>query len=190
MKLILASASPRRKELIKSIPFLDVECVPSHYNENFIKCETPEIYASIQAYGKASDVFRKHGILTLGVDTVVAVNDRILGKPSSRDNAIQMLKLLSDTTHKVISGFCLHFSDKIIVDYEKTEVTFGVLTDDFIAKYIDCGSCFDKAGAYGIQDDMIQDIVLKISGDYNNVVGLPVKRIEKILMENVRNGSN
>lgn len=190
MKLILASASPRRRELIKSLSFLDVEFQASEFDESIIKSDKPDVYASLMAYCKASEVFRRMHCLTLGVDTVVSLENRILGKPCSANDAFDMLKRLSAKTHEVISGFCLMSDRKVIVDYERTFVTFDNFTDEFIEKYIESGSCFDKAGAYGIQDAMIKSKTLNIDGDYNNVVGLPLEKLKKILMENERNGAN
>lgn len=190
MRLILASSSPRRKELIKLIPFLQVECFPSRFDESSVPISDPESYAKNLAYGKAAEVFAQKKELTLGVDTIVTAENRILGKPSSYDEAKNMLEFLSNRTHSVISGFCLIFPEKTIVDYEKTLITFDKLDDAFIENYIESGSCFDKAGAYGIQDKMIKSVTKSIEGDYNNVVGLPVKTIEKILLENLRYGAN
>lgn len=183
MKLILASASPRRKELVKQLNFVEPEFVASDFDEKSVVSMMPEIYAASVAAGKAYNVFKQRKIPTLGVDTVVVVDNRILGKPDSEDEAKRMLRTLSGRTHIVISGFCLISYDKTIIDCEKTKITFDRFDDEFIEKYIRSGSCFDKAGAYGIQDEMIKSVTLKIDGDYNNVVGLPLERLKKILLE-------
>lgn len=191
IKLNLASASPRRRELIKKLTFVDAESISSDFDESLISTKThPEIYAIRLAYEKAKNVYNKNHLPTLGVDTIVVINNQILGKPTDVEDARRILKLLSGVTHKVISGFCLYCSEKQVFDYEETFVTFDSFDSDFIDSYISTGSSFDKAGAYGIQDDMIKSVTKSITGDYYNIVGLPINSIEKLILENLINGSN
>jgi septum formation protein len=120
----------------------------------------------------------KDGII-ITADTIVVYNKEIIGKPKSKNGAIRILQKLNGNTHQVYTGFCLlnARTNKIIIDYEKTSVTFNRLTNSQIKKYVASGSPMDKAGAYGIQDEYGAVFVKKINGCYNNVVGLPLAKI-------------
>ena len=175
-KLILASNSPRRSQLLKNFGF-NFEVVPSDYQEKFVSND-PILTAQTFATGKAQNVFEKlknQSAVVLGADTVVYYNGKILGKPNSVNQAYDMLKLLSGTSHEVITGYCIFCSDKVVAEYEKSIVTFNKLTDYQIYKYLDSGLYKGKAGSYGIQDGF--DLVKKCEGSVNNVIGLPVEII-------------
>jgi septum formation protein len=191
--LVLASASPRRQELLRNagIPF-DVQ--PTDIPEIPGEAEEPRAFAERLAREKASAVFRAHpDRCVLGADTIVVVDAQILGKPRDAADAARMLRLLSGRKHHVLTGVCLlgqvprtknrgqkvRFED---VRSETTLVTMHHLADKDIQFYISTGEPMDKAGAYGIQG-MASRWVSRIEGDYFNVVGLPVSMVFKMLRE-------
>lgn len=182
MRLILASASPRRKELIKKIDDLIVEVVPSLADER-ADATSPVEYAVELAALKAKDVFDKRGGVVLGADTVVAVEGKILGKPKNAEQALEMFRLLCGKTHAVITGICIISQELTIKDADVSLVTFADFDYDKVAQYVSTGSPFDKAGGYGIQDEQVQAMVTHIEGDIDNIVGLPVGKIEKLLKQ-------
>ena len=175
--LILASASPRRRELIAHLnrPYT---CTVSNIEEIITKTAPAEVVCELSRQ-KAEDVAQKAeaGSIVIGADTVVACDGRILGKPKSDKEAKEMLHLLSGRTHSVFTGvtLCQKKEDKIKTESfaEETKVTFYPMTEAEIDAYIVSGDCYDKAGAYGIQSGAAI-YVRSIEGDYNNVVGLPV----------------
>ena len=177
MKLILASNSPRRVELLRNAG-IEFDIIPSTVEEGPPEPgELPEDYARRLARAKALDVAAgaPAGRLVLGADTVVTINGSILGKPSSSFDAGRMLRALSGRTHAVITAICLvRAPDKIVsLQHETTFVTFGELTEDEIRAYVASQEPFDKAGAYAIQG-LASKFVTRISGCYFNVVGLPI----------------
>lgn len=180
MKLILASNSPRRKELLKRDGFI-FDVVTSSAKE--IVDENPIVTAEKNAEAKAEDVFnnlkQKDETCVLSADTVVYFNGEILGKPKDEKDAHLMLKKLSGKAHYVITGFCIKTDKEKIVASEQSIVYFNNLTDEFISEYIKTGSPMDKAGAYGIQDQ--NGIVSSLIGSYDNVMGLPTEAIAPIL---------
>lgn len=181
--IVLASASPRRKELLKKIvPAFEIDAAKGEE-----KCDStlpPERQAEILATHKAEEIANKvenKGKIVIGADTIVVINGRILGKPHSEAEAKEMLTMLSGKEHHVITGVCVIFqSGKRVITHEKTAVVFDTLTEEWIDKYIKTGSPMDKAGAYGIQDGIS---IAAISGSYDNVVGFPTDLIKKILEE-------
>ncbi len=182
-KIILASNSPRRKELIKEITE-NVIISPSTIKEEVEKNLPAEKVAMSLARQKAEDVAKKFkGELVLGADTIVVFEDKILGKPIDEYEAFQMLSSLSGKTHKVITGICLIRDNLFINDFDETIVTFNNLSPEFIESYIKTGSPMDKAGAYGVQDEAFE-LVNKYEGSFTNVVGLPIELLRKILKEN------
>lgn len=181
--LILASASPRRRELIKKVTTREVRICPSHADEN-IGIKEPCVLAGQLALIKAKEVFAREGGTVIGADTVVALGGRVLGKPIDEAQAREYLELLSERTHEVITGVAVVCRDKEVSATEVTRVTFGKLTPDFIEEYVASGSPMDKAGAYGLQDEMLSRFVTDVEGDRDNVVGLPVELLKKILKEN------
>jgi septum formation protein len=177
MRLILASNSPRRRDLLRQAGF-EFEVRPSQVTEGeAAPGEAPAEFARRAARLKALDVASssERGSLVLGADTVVVINGRILGKPSGPHEATRMLRLLSGQTHQVITGFCLAQAPNQVevVSHETTFVTFRELDDDEIRGYVESREPFEKAGGYAIQG-LASKFVTRISGCYFNVVGLPV----------------
>ncbi len=179
MRLVLASASPRRKEILQKNGFT-FEIVKSDCQET--NQESAVNTAKNNALLKAKDVYDKlndNGVVVLGADTVVVIGDKILGKPKTEEEAQEMLKSLSDKTHQVITGYAIVSKSGIINDYDISEVTFNRLTDEIIKAYIKTGSPMDKAGAYGIQDGF--PLLKELKGSLSNVIGLPIEKIKSVL---------
>ena len=178
--LVLASASPRRQELISVIDSNVIIC-PSGANEDYSSDTPVESVPEILAARKAADIAKKYPTDTvIGCDTSVLIGNEILGKPKDAEDAKRMLKLLSGNTHKVITGCAIFKGGKSISFSETTEVTFHPLSDKEINDYVATLEPFDKAGAYGIQGKGAL-LVKGINGDYFNVVGLPVSKLNKVL---------
>ncbi|EPR07606.1 Maf family protein [Ruminiclostridium papyrosolvens] len=181
--IVLASLSPRRKDLLRQIK-LPFEIIPSEIDENISELTgTPAQKAEQLAYQKARDVSNrvKKG-LVLGADTIVVIDDEILGKPKGPEDAYDMLKKLSGREHEVITGVCLiDLDNKIeLIQHETTIVQFIELDDEKIKAYIKSGEAFDKAGSYAAQG--VGAIFVKgIKGCYSNVVGLPLTRLSEML---------
>ena len=189
-RLILASASPRRRELLGllGLPF---EVVPGRYDESALAADglTPAEYVTRLARGKAAEVAaRTQGdALILGADTTVILDGLTLNKPADPADARRMLRLLSGRTHQVYTGLCLvpvvnGVLGEPQTDHAVTAVTFDALTDGAIAAYVATGEPQDKAGAYGIQGKALS-FIPGIQGDYFNVVGLPVFLLCKMLAQ-------
>lgn len=186
MKLILASASERRKELLSRITG-EFDIIVSDFDESSVKFEENcGDFVMKLANGKAMDVAQKIGeeSVVLGCDTIVSINNQILEKPKDRDDAIGMLELLSGTTHKVYSGIAIvnTITKRVVSDYVCTYVKFSKLSEKQIIDYVDTGDPFDKAGAYGIQG-RAGIFVEEIKGCYYSVVGLPINKVYKMLRE-------
>lgn len=179
MAVILASGSPRRRELMKLL-FGEYEIRVSDADETVEPGLSPDRVVTELASRKGRAVPCEKGDLLISADTVVAVGDDILGKPASRADAARMLKELSGRTHSVYTGVYIKSPDDEKIFYEKTDVEFFDLTDEEIAAYVATGEADDKAGSYGIQGRGGL-FVRKIDGDYNNVVGFPVARIAREL---------
>ncbi|MGN0812432.1 MAG: Maf family protein [Candidatus Coproplasma sp.] len=178
--VILASASPRRKELLKQI-FPRFEIIPAVGQEKADKNLPPEDYVAALAAQKCDEVFASHGdSLVIGCDTIVVFNGKILGKPGDSEDAINTLKALSGKTHQVMTGVCIRTSQKRLVEVDVTEVTFNELSEEFIKEYVASGSPMDKAGSYGIQDG---GVVKSYCGSYTNVVGLPVELVKTMVKD-------
>lgn len=178
--LILASGSPRRKELLSKlqIPFKSITSkVDEHFQENL----SPENVVVELAHRKAREVFKDYqDAVVIGSDTVVVHKGRILGKPHNRDDARAMLQQLSGQTHSVFTGVAVLFQKQIKTFFEKTDVTFWELSSFEIEEYLNTGEPFDKAGSYGIQG-FGSLFVKSIHGDYYSVVGLPISRLKREL---------
>lgn len=183
MQYILASSSPRRKELMEQAGF-SFETIVSDEDEK-IQAASPSEMVMELAYRKAENVFQKikdtkENLTVIGADTVVSYREDILGKPADEEEAMAMLSLLADRTHQVYTGVCLiHFKNgkkNIRKFYECTQVSFYPITREELKRYIQTGDPMDKAGAYGIQGPFAVH-VKGIEGDYNNVVGLPIARL-------------
>lgn len=175
--LILASASPRRKQILQSAGFR-FAVFPAETEKHPENAATPEDYVAQSALFKAAEVAEKVGgeSLVLGADTVVVSRGVMIGKPQDETDAFSILKGLSGRTHEVYTGFALVKGKKTFVGAEKTKVTLRVLKDEEIHAYIRTGEPMDKAGAYGIQGRGSL-LITGIEGDYYNVMGLPVCRV-------------
>lgn len=187
MKYILASASPRRKELLEQAG-LSFDIIPSSAQE-VREGGTPEEIAMNLAAQKAYAVGREHispDQVIIGADTIVVYNGEILGKPADEQEAYDMLAMLADRTHQVYTGVCLLITRKGSIEarrfYERTDVTFYPVSREDLLSYTATGDSLDKAGAYGIQGPFAVH-VRSIHGDYNNVVGLPIARLYHELLK-------
>ena len=173
--LILASSSPRRKELLENLR-LTFAVTSSEVDESFDPTLSPEEVVMELAERKAQAVFKDNQeAFVIGSDTIVFANNQILGKPADEAEAVRMLKTLSGCQHEVFTGVSIVSPTSKTRFYEKTEVWFWELTEDEIRSYVQSGEPLDKAGAYGIQQ-LGSMLVKKINGDYFAVVGLPVAR--------------
>mgnify|MGYP002797435111 FL=1 len=180
MQYILASASPRRRELLSQV-LDDVIVDPARGGEEVNISIFPEDIACALAERKCDEVFHRHsGSTVIGCDTIVVFRGEILGKPKDAADAAATLKMLSGKTHYVITGVCVRNKYRKLIKYDKTEVKFNVLSERFINEYVAGGSPLDKAGSYGIQDGGLVD---KYYGSYTNVVGLPVALVRDMLRE-------
>jgi septum formation protein len=180
-KIVLASQSPRRKELIGVIAEnVEIRPVPCDETlpEGIGAREAVEYLSKIK--NEASRQCSAPDEIVISADTVVAVNDRILGKPADKDDARGMLNLLSGKTHQVYTGVTISDSKAWVTFSEKTDVVFYDLTEQEIEEYISSSEPYDKAGAYGIQGKA-RVLIKGINGDYFNVVGLPVARLKREL---------
>ena len=182
MKLVLASKSPRRSEILKNAGF-DFIIRTADADETIKEGTNPEDAVVMLAARKAMAVERNEDEVVLGADTIVVLGDKILGKPKDREDAFNMLRSLSGRVHSVFTGVCA-ISDKGSMTFaEETKVEFYPLTDEEINTYIDSNDCYDKAGAYGIQG-LASKFIRGINGDYFNVVGLPISSVYKKILKN------
>ena len=173
--LILASSSPRRKELLENLQ-LSFITVSSDVDESYDPSWKPDQIVMELSHRKAMSVSEKNpNAFVIGSDTVVVVDQTILGKPQNREEAFKMLKKLSGRMHSVYTGVSIIAPTEERNFFEKTDVVFWELSDEEIIQYLDTGEPFDKAGAYGIQG-FGSLLVKQITGDYFAVVGLPVSR--------------
>lgn len=171
--LILASSSPRRKELLQQIGF-KFSIRTSETDERLEPDWTPEDAVLHLSKKKAEAVFSQHpDAVVIGADTIVVIDDVILGKPSNRESAKRMLSQLSGTSHQVLTGVTILSDTNKTTFFTQTDVRMYPLTDLEIENYIDSGEPFDKAGSYGIQG-LGATLVKEIKGDYYSVMGLPV----------------
>ena len=183
MKLLLASQSPRRKELLSSLGFafevVKIDCeeiLPPH-----IEIEAAAAYLS----ELKADAFRSltGDEVLLTSDTVVAIDNQILGKPKDEADAFRMLQSLSGKTHQVYTGITIKTADKTITETDVADVTFATISDEEIQYYIQHYSPFDKAGSYGIQEWLGMAKILSMKGSYYTIMGLPTHLVYKILKE-------
>jgi septum formation protein len=180
--LVLASASPRRQELLRNAG-ITFEVQPAHIPEEPQRGESAKACAERLAREKALAVARQRPQdCVLGADTIVVVDQQILGKPRNAANAARMLRQLSGRKHAVITGVCLVAGGQWSVSSESTTVTVSEITDKEIADYVASGEPMDKAGAYAIQG-IASRWIPRIEGDYSNVVGLPVALVWKMLQQ-------
>ena len=187
--IILASASPRRSELMTQAGF-SFTVIPSEADEDLIEASPDKLVEQL-AFQKADEVYQRikkdyHGkdFIVIGADTIVYYDGEILGKPADEQEAFDVLKMLSDRTHQVFTGMSIivkqNGEKRIYLCHERTDVTFYPISDDDLKAYIATGSSKDKAGGYGIQDSFAIH-VKEIHGDYNNIVGLPIAKLYQLL---------
>lgn len=178
-QIYLASKSPRRKKLLQLLG-IKFKVISVDLDEEVLDGEHPTLTVKRLARQKlelAKNKIKSGIIIT--ADTIVVIDKEIIGKPKNEEDAFKILKKLSGKNHSVYTGFAIEnlHTKQIIVDYEKTQVTFRKMSNDEILDYIKSGSPMDKAGAYGIQDDYGAVFVRKINGCYYNVVGLPLQKV-------------
>lgn len=185
MKIILASASPRRREILKKI-YDDFEVIPSSADETVPDEIEWDYHAEYLAVRKALQVAENHSdALVIGCDTIVVNEGNVLGKPKNETDAYNMLKSLSGKTHSVITGVCLCLNGKSFSFSSETFVSFYNLSDKDILDYIATGEPMDKAGAYGIQG--AGGLFVKgINGDFYNVVGLPAAELNQRIKQFIK----
>jgi septum formation protein len=183
--IVLASKSPRRAQLLRDAGF-NFRIHQMDVNEDFSRdmpvAEVAAYLADKKATAADLGIINENEIL-LTADSVVVINNQILNKPGSKEEAYEMLQLLSDQTHIVYTGVCLRNMDRKVVFSNQTNVTFGTLSDHEIHYYIDQFNPMDKAGSYGIQEWIGFCKIRKIEGEYANVMGLPVYAIYEELLK-------
>ncbi|MCC3863353.1 Maf family protein [Terrisporobacter petrolearius] len=187
MDIILASKSPRRREILENTK-VRFSVKESQVYEVIKADESPKETVMRLAYEKALDVANNNEeSLVIGADTIVVINNQILGKPKNEEEAYDMIKLLSGKTHYVITGFALiNLSlNKKVIDCEVSQVTFKELSEECIKDYLNTKESLDKAGAYGIQG-YGGLLVNNIQGDYFNIVGLPISKISDCLKDHFK----
>ena len=184
-KIILASASPRRAEILRTVgwPF---ETLPVDIDETRRPEESAVDYVRRLAREKANAAAARRPASILAADTTVTLDDHVLEKPVDGFDAMRMLRLLNNRWHKVMTGIALinHETSRTIVAHEETEVKFAAISDEEIEWYINTGEPFDKAGAYAIQG-LGARFIQEIKGDYFNVVGLPIRLVYEVFVESL-----
>lgn len=178
--IVLASKSPRRKEILQDLDYDFIVC-PAKKDEVFdLSLGLDEALKKV-AESKAKEVseFYSDSII-ISADTIVCLDDKILGKPKSKEDAIKTLKSLSNRKHQVKTGVCIIYKNQTFLHVETTDVYFKKLADEDILSYVNSEKCMDKAGSYGIQEC---DFVDHIEGDYTNVVGLPKYVVETMMKD-------
>lgn len=181
--LILGSKSPRRQELLKllNVPF---RILTADTHESYESEWAPEKVVTELATRKAQELKKlkpkeTQNATLLCADTIVVINNTILNKPQSEAEAFEMLSMLQDRTHQVYTGFAILSPTHELIDFERTDVTFSNMSAQEINHYIQVAQPFDKAGSYGIQDDIGACFIERINGCYYNVVGLPISKLYK-----------
>ena len=183
-RIILASGSPRRQQFLKELDVdfeIQLKDIEEIYPEHLQAEEITNFLAKLKAAAFALELKEEEILITS--DTIVWLNKKALGKPKDYDDAFEMLTEMSGTTHKVITSVCLKTTDKEIVFYEETLVTFTKLSSEEIKYYLDNYKPYDKAGSYGIQEWIGLVAIKKIEGSYANVVGLPTHRLYEEMMK-------
>lgn len=184
MKFILSSSSPRRKEIMDMFN-IGYTIETTNIEDSLVLTSSPYINAMTSAFMKAYSVFEKHkdsdeDVIVLGADTIVTIGDYQFGKPKDDDDQKSMLKFLSGKVHEVITGYAIITQDFKYMDYVISKVKFKKLSDELIDNYIKTGEGKDKAGSYAIQG--VSSIFIdEISGDYHNIMGLPISNIYDVL---------
>lgn len=183
-KIILASGSPRRKQILEQVG-LNFTVEVSDYEEKSIPGVSPSEFVETLSLEKANVVAKNHNdAIIIGADTIVVLDNQILGKPKTKQDAREMLKKLSGNTHSVFTGFTIidTVNKRTITNHVETKIRFKNLSEEEIRAYIETGEPMDKAGAYGVQDKGAL-FVEHIEGDYSSVMGLPIVKIFEILKE-------
>ena len=184
MELVLASSSPRRQELLRAAG-IGFNVHPSNVPEDLLPGEAPVQFSERLAREKACAVWNAiandTGKIVLAADTIVVVDEHILGKPADAEDAARMLRMISGRAHKVVTSVCLIGRDVNEVRSERTMVSVSPISDREIADYIASGEPMDKAGAYGIQG-LASRWIPRVEGDYSNVVGLPIALVYRMLV--------
>jgi septum formation protein len=183
IKIILASKSPRRQELL-GLMDIDFRIVLKEVDESYPDGLTPTEIAVYIAEKKAMAFDEEAGDeIVLTADTIVEIDGKILGKPDDSAHAIEMLKMLSGRVHRVVTGVCLMYKGQVNKFHDVSEVFFRKLTDDEITNYVIKYQPMDKAGAYGIQEWVGVTAIERINGSYTNVVGLPTEKLYQQLLK-------
>lgn len=186
--VVLASGSPRRRDLLKEMGVLEFEVVPADVDEEALTDPDPWVTARRLAREKALAVFaEREGCLVIGGDTVVAYDDEAgeliqLAKPMDVADAERMLGILSGRTHRVITGVCVKWPGGFSSFTDESKVTFKTMSAEEISAYVATGEPMDKAGAYGLQGGA-RPFIAKVEGSVNNVIGLPTERLAEVLRE-------
>ena len=175
--IILASASPRRREILTSIG-VEFKILPADIDEDKVEARSPKQLTKRLSLAKASAINADSEALIIGADTVVVYGGKIFGKPHTRDNAIKMLETLCGRWHTVYTGVTVLCEGKTVCFAVRSRVKLKALSKDEIIKYVDDASPLDKAGAYGIQDGRVAE---KYRGSYTNIVGLPKEKLARVL---------
>lgn len=193
MRVVLASNSPRRKELLQSI-FDEFDIIKSNFNECSIKEKDPEELVKILSLKKAEEVFNRikneeGDLLVIGGDTIVSFNNQVLGKPKDKKDAYNMLKRLQGNTNEVYSAFTIILKNgkKVIKDTccTKSIVKMKFITDKQITEYIETGEPMDKAGSYAVQG-IGSKFIEKIEGSYNSIVGLDIEKLKEVISKDIK----
>lgn len=183
MRIVLASASPRRAELLRQAG-VDFSVFAATSDESAITADSGVALACARARHKAEEVYLKTGGIVLGADTVVIKDGRLLEKPADKAQAYDMFRLLCGGVHEVVTAVCIVSEDKFLQRCEKTSVAFGAFDLSIVDAYVRSGKPFDKAGGYGIQDSELAPLIKRVDGDRDTVIGLPVRAVLKLLKEN------
>lgn len=179
-KILLASGSPRRKELLARMG-LEFDVMPCDIEEIYDESLSPICVVEYLAKLKAEYINSKiKDYVVIGSDTIVSVNDQILGKPKDKEDAYNMISALSGSWHEVITGICIFDGEECLVEHEITRVHFVDMTEEEIESYISLDEPYDKAGAYGVQA-VAGMYIDSIEGDYYNIMGFPMARVLKML---------
>lgn len=179
--IVIATASPRRRELIRKIAFVNPIFMPADVAEETLS--DADATARVNARKKGEYISARTDLPVLAFDTVVGLDNKVFGKPDTAEHAVKMFRTLCGRTHEVVTAVYFNINGKTIEKSEKTFVTFGAFRKDLVYNYIDSGASFDKAGGYNIDDPEINGLITAVDGDRDNVVGLPVKLTEKLLEE-------
>lgn len=191
MRVILASGSPRRKELMDTLG-IDYEIIVSNADETLDEGLSLEEQSKRLGYIKAKAVFDETSgdRIVIGSDTMVVKNNKIYGKPKDKQDAINMLNELKNDKHQVFTSLAILVQEgeeyKEYIDCDTTEVYFSDMTEAEIEKWVDSGEAYDKAGAYGVQSSKFAVFIDKINGNYTTIIGLPINRIYQILKKHIK----